>query len=319
MKRALLIDALNMYYRAYIVDPTLSLNGDPVGGLVGFLKILQKLVRETKPDQIIIAWDGAGGSRRRRAINKNYKEGRKPIRLNRTVENLSEQEEFENKIWQQTRLIQYMNEMPVCQLMLPNIEADDVIAHIVGMPQLKNTQKVIISSDKDFIQLCNDETVLYRPVQKEVMTKKTIVENFKIHPNNFALARAISGDQSDNLKGVGAVGLKTIAKRLPMLKEEKFYTLDEVLEHCKSEDNDLKVYRNIIEKQDLVRENYKIMQLYAPLFSIQNKDKIGQTLKDSCNEFNKTEVIKLMMEDGIGAYDWNTLFTTFRRIIRDNA
>ena len=61
------------------------------------------------------------------------------------------------------------------------------------------------------------------------------------------------------------------------------------------------------------------MQLYAPLFSIQNKDKIGQTLKDSCNEFNKTEVIKLMMEDGIGAYDWNTLFTTFRRIIRDNA
>ena len=166
MKRILLIDALNMYYRAYIVDPTLSLNGDPVGGLVGFLKILQKLVRETKPDQIVIAWDGAGGSQRRRTINKNYKEGRKPIRLNRTVENLSEQEEYENKIWQQTRLIQYMNEMPVCQLMIPNIEADDVIAYIAGMPQLKNIQKVIISSDKDFIQLCDDETVLYRPVQK---------------------------------------------------------------------------------------------------------------------------------------------------------
>ncbi len=319
MKRILLIDALNMYYRAYIVDPTLSLNGDPVGGLVGFLKILQKLVRETKPDQIVIAWDGAGGSQRRRTINKNYKEGRKPIRLNRTVENLSEQEEYENKIWQQTRLIQYMNEMPVCQLMIPNIEADDVIAYIAGMPQLKNIQKVIISSDKDFIQLCDDETVLYRPVQKEVMSKKTIVEKYEIHPKNFALARAISGDKSDNLKGVGSVGLKTIANRFPMLKEEKFYTLDEIVEHCKNEDSDLKVYKNIIEKQNLVRENYKIMQLYAPSIPIHSKDKIKHTLENACNEFNKTEVIKLMMKDGISAYDWTTLFTTYRRIVRDNA
>jgi 5'-3' exonuclease len=319
MKRALLIDALNMYYRAYIVDPTLSPNGDPVGGVAGFLKILQKLIRETKPDQIVVAWDGAGGSKRRRTINKNYKEGRKPIRLNRTVENLNEQEEYENKIWQQTRLIQYMNEMPICQIMIPSIEADDVIAHITGMPQLKNTQKVIISSDKDFIQLCDDETVLYRPVQKEVMSKKTIVEKFDIHPNNFALARAISGDKSDNLKGVGSVGLKTIAKRFPMLREEKFYTLEDVVEHCRSEDTGLKVYSNIIEKQNLVRENYKIMQLYAPSIPINSKDKIKNTLEDACNEFNKTEVIKLMMEDGIGAYDWNTLFTTFRRIISDNA
>ena len=51
MKRVLIIDALNMYFRAYIVDPSLSTNGQPIGGVKGFLKILQKLVRETKPDQ----------------------------------------------------------------------------------------------------------------------------------------------------------------------------------------------------------------------------------------------------------------------------
>ena len=315
MKRMLLIDALNMYYRAYIVDPTLSLNGDPIGGLAGFLKILQKLIRETKPDQIIVVWDGPGGSSRRRIVNKNYKEGRKPIRLNRTVKNLTENEEFANKVWQQTRLIRYMNEMPVCQLMIPGIEADDVIAQIVNMPQTKNIQKVIISSDKDFIQLCNNETVLYRPVQKEVLTKKTIIDKFEIHPNNFALARAICGDKSDNLKGVGSVGLKTVAKRLPMLKEEKSYTIDEIVKHCRNADSELLAYKNIIEKQNLVRQNYKIMQLYAPSIPIQ--DKIKTTLKDACNEFNKTEVLKLMVEDGFGAYDWTTLFTTFRRIIRD--
>ena len=60
-KRVLVIDALNMYFRAYIVDPSLSTNGQPIGGLKGFLKILQKLCRDTDPDQVIICWDGAGG------------------------------------------------------------------------------------------------------------------------------------------------------------------------------------------------------------------------------------------------------------------
>ena len=313
----LLIDALNMYYRAYIVDPTLSLNGDPIGGLIGFLKILQKLTRETKPDQIVIAWDGAGGSRRRRLTNKNYKEGRKPIRLNRTVKNLNEYEEHENKIWQQTRLIEYMNEMPVCQLMIDGIEADDVIAHIVNIPQTKNIQKVIVSSDKDFIQLCDEETVLFRPVQKEVLTKKTIVDKFEIHPSNFALARAICGDKSDNLKGVGSVGLKTIAKRFPMMKEERFCTLSEIVDHCRQTENELRVHKNIIENQELIKQNYKIMQLYAPSIPISDKDRIKTTVEGACEEFNKTEVLKLMMEDGFGAYDWTSLFTTFRRIIRD--
>ena len=65
MKRVLIVDALNAYLRAYIVDPSLSSNGQPIGGVKGFLKILQKLVRETKPDQVVVAWDGPGGSRKR--------------------------------------------------------------------------------------------------------------------------------------------------------------------------------------------------------------------------------------------------------------
>ena len=62
-------------------------------------------------------------------------------------------------------------------------------------------KKTIISSDKDFFQLCRDDVQIYRPIQKKIVTKQSIIDDFKIHPNNFALARAIEGDKSDNLPG----------------------------------------------------------------------------------------------------------------------
>ena len=63
------------------------------------------------------------------------------------------------------------------------------------------------------------------------MNKKRIIEDFNIHPNNMALARAIAGDTSDNLPGVQGIGLPTIKKRLPFLCEEKSYTIDEVVQY----------------------------------------------------------------------------------------
>ena len=81
-------------------------NGQPIGGSKGFLKILNKLTREIKPDKIFVVWDGEGGSARRKTVNKNYKAGRKPLRLNRDIRNMTEQEEEENKTWQQVRVLE---------------------------------------------------------------------------------------------------------------------------------------------------------------------------------------------------------------------
>ena len=317
MKRLLVIDALNMYFRAYIVDPSLSTNGQPIGGLKGFLKILQKLVRETTPDGLVICWDGAGGSQRRKSMVKTYKEGRKPIRLNRDVRNMSEAEEIENKVWQQTRLIEYINNMPIIQLMLPAVEADDIISHVVQMPAYSGWQKVIVSSDKDFFQLCDDETVVFRPIQKEVLNKHTITERHGVHPTNFALARAIAGDKSDNLAGVDGVGLPTVAKRFPFLAEEKTYTLEEVKTYCSDVDSKVKAYSKIVEQWDRVELNYKMMQLYRPAISPQGKIKINSSIIDFSNEFNKTEVRKMMIQDGFGAGKWDDLFQTMNRFCLD--
>ena len=313
-KRLLIVDALNMYFRAYIVDPSLSTNGQPIGGLKGFLKILQKLVRETNPDHIVVCWDGAGGSQKRKSIVKGYKEGRKPIRLNRDIRNMSESEEIENKIWQQTRLFEYLNCMPVVQLMLDRVEADDVISAVAQHSQFRGWQKVIVSSDKDFYQLCDDETIVFRPVQKEVLNKLNIIDKFGIHPANFALARSITGDKSDNLPGVGGAGLATVSKRLPFLSESKSYSIEEVLDYCRESENNLKVFQNIIEHEERVRLNYKMMQLYVPTISVQGRQKIDHSVEEFEYHFNKTEVRKMMIQDGFGEWNWNDLFQKLKNI-----
>ena len=314
MKRVLIVDALNMYFRAYIVDPSLSTNGQPIGGVMGFMKILQKQIRETKPDRIVIAWDGPGGSRKRKQMDKNYKAGRKPIRLNRSIRNLSESEELENKIWQQTRLVEYLNQMPVSQLLLPEIEADDVIAYATNLSYFQGWQKVIVSSDKDFFQLCDDETVVYRPIQKQIMNKKRIIEDFNIHPNNMALARAIAGDKSDNLPGIKGVGLPTIKKRLPFLSEEKSYTIDEVVNYCDEVDSNLKIYDSIVENEDVIEHNYKMMQLYAPSLSYNAKQQVKYAIEEADQLFNLTEMKRMMISDGFGTWDWSDLIQIMRRI-----
>ena len=305
-----------MFFRAYIVDPSLSENGQPIGGLKGTLKIMQKLVRETSPDKIVICWDGAGGSKKRRTLKKDYKGNRRPIRLNREIRNLSDSEEIQNKIWQQTRLMEYFNYMPLSQIMLPDVEADDVIAYACHMPALKGWQKLIVSSDKDFYQLLDNETVLYRPVQKEFANKNSVVEKFGIHPNNMTLARAMAGDKSDNLEGIGNCGLKTVSKRFPFLSEEKSYTITDMYDFARSEleTKKLKVYQNLLDESETFERNYKMMQLYAPGISITGKQTIRDSILDNEPSLNKTQIRKMMMEDGFVDYDWTSLFQKLNSI-----
>ena len=132
MKRVMVIDALNMFIRNYIVNPMISSNGNPIGGAVGFLNSVKKLMREAKPDQVIICWDGAGGSQKRRQTVKEYKQGRKPLRKNYKVEGMSVQSEKENMVWQQRILMEMLNEMPIIQLMLDRVEADDIISMVAS-------------------------------------------------------------------------------------------------------------------------------------------------------------------------------------------
>jgi len=320
MKRVMIVDALNMYFRAYIVDPSLSTNGQPIGGLKGFLKILQKLSRDLKPDMVVICWDGPGGSRKRREIVKEYKQGRKPIRLNRET-NLSEDDELQNKVWQQARLLDYLNQLPVVQYLFPEVEADDVIAYVAQAAAFNGWQKIIVSSDKDFLQLCDEETVLFRPIQKKVHNRKNVVEEYGIHPKNFAIARAMAGDKSDNLRGIRGAGLPTIKKRLPFLEENKEFSLKEIVEYCRDFRPDdkrrPKFYEEVTTNESIIRLNYRLMQLYNPSLSLQTQKKIDYGFNNFAYDYNRTEFIKMMNQDGFGTFNWTDLYAIMNRIAVD--
>ena len=318
-EKILIIDAMNTFIRNYVMNPSIAADGSPIGGTKGFLMTTQKLAREIKPDKIIVVWDGGGGSKKRQALAKQYKEGRKPLKLNlnRAYDGMTTLEESQNRYDQMRKTIEYLNEMPLIQLMLEDVEADDVIAYICQMQSLKGNIKIIVSMDKDFIQLCDEETMIYQPVQDNFLTKKRVLERYEIHPNNFALARAIDGDKSDNLEGIKGAGLKTISKKLDFLAEEKSYTLDDLFSYCKTVDSNFKLYKNILSEKKKVELNYKLMQLYVPVISTKGSQHIRNTVDNFKPLFNRTEVLKMMTMDGIQEFNWNSLFQKFRSIIAE--
>ena len=318
--RVLVIDQLNLFLRNYVINPAESQWG-PIGGVRGTLQSLQKLCNEVKPDHIVICWDGAGGSIKRKQMKKDYKAGRAPIRLNRAFHHLDEDETKQNRFFQELRLVEYFNEMPIVQFKFDNVEADDIVAYVCQMPELENCEKVIVSNDKDFYQLCSGKTVLMRPIEKNrVYNKRTVLNEFKIHPHNFALAKAMIGDKSDNLPGISGVGEGRIKKDFPMFNSEEQVTIDELLGFCRDnqETSKRKMWKEIVDNERVIRLNYKMMQLYAPHLSLDNKKVVRETIQDPDLTFNKMNVMKMMMRDEFGQVPFSGMFKAFERMAKNN-
>ena len=316
MSTVMIIDGLNMFIRSYIVNPQMDKHGNPIGGCIGFLKSLQKVCKKFEPQEVIVVWDGHEGSQRKRSINKNYKEGRKPIRFNRRLIQLDPKEQDKNKAYQLIRLMEYLNGLPVIQVTIDFVEADDVIAYASRHLLYAFWKKIIVSSDKDFFQLCDKYTSIYRPIQDKVVTKQTILEEFKIHPNNFALARAIAGDPSDNLPGVPGVGLKTLAKRFPFLALEEESSCEKIVTNCAMQGKRLKLHENIIKSEVLVKNNYKIMQLYSPNIRPINRIFVDNAIMRFEPEFSRLNFTKMLFSDDLGYVNFEELSRIMKNIKR---
>ena len=320
-KRVLIIDALNMFLRAYTIIPSMNPQGMPNGGTIGFIKSLQKLCRHFRPHEVVVCWDGHGGSEKRRQMNKNYKAGRKPVRFNRRMIELDEDKVNQNRRDQQLRLHEYLNNMPVIQTMVDFVEADDVIALTAHHKKYKDYNKIIVSSDKDFFQLLGDDTIwIHRPSAKNprdpgfLINGMMLLHKEGIHPNNYALARAIDGDKSDNLQGVPRVGMKTIRSNFSILESSTPVTCDELFVHCKMQVKQKNVHKKLLEYKDRVRSNYDIMQLYEPQISYNGRRKVNFVIDNFEYGLNKLEITKMLMKDGQGSLNLTDLWTAFKNI-----
>lgn len=304
----LLIDGMNAFVRAFAAYPSMSSHGHQIGGCVGFLKMMKKVVAEIFPKRIYVAWEG-GGSARRRGLYKDYKAQRKPEKLNRFYDD-DIPETDENRTAQISALAKLLRHLPVSQIYVSDCEADDVIAYLCKHT-FKDEPKVIMSSDKDLYQLLDEKTRVYSLHKKEYLTADDVKAEFNIHMSNFALAKAICGDAGDNVPGVEGVGFKTLAKRIPLFAGETELLIEDVVNYARAHAKEAKALKAISEGEDLIRRNWKLVHLgdhaLAPI-QIERIEHLVGTFKP---QPNKIEFIRRLISEGIQGFEVDTFYSCF--------
>ncbi len=239
MKKLVLIDGSSILYRAYFALPHfITKKGEPTGALYGFLRMLLHVLREEKPDYIMIAFDKKAPTLRHE-IFAEYKAQRPKM-----PDELSVQFETIHEI---------LSAFGIPVLEKEGYEADDLIATVAKKAEENNIETVVISGDMDLTQLIK-ENIRVKLTRKgvtklEEYTREKLKKDFGIFPEQIPDYKALRGDPSDNIKGVKGIGPKTAAKLL-----EKYGTVEKLVQ----EDNTSK----IIENKDLILENKKLCTLY---------------------------------------------------------
>tara|TARA_R110000744_G_scaffold77416_1_gene152806 strand:- start:3471 stop:4523 length:1053 start_codon:yes stop_codon:yes gene_type:complete len=297
--RILIIDGLNTFIRAFVVVPTVNENGTHVGGITGFLMSIGYAIRNIKPTRVIICFDGKGGSQRRRKLFPDYKATRRvKHRMTRINEFNSVDDERVAMAQQIQRLSQYLEQLPVSVMSIENIEADDSMAYISQQIYPKS-QCIIMSTDKDFLQLIDDRVQVWSPTKKKFYFKDTIKEEFSLDSKNFLMYRVITGDSSDNIPGIRGAGTKTLQKRLPILFEEKKIGLEDIFNHIETSNDGTKLAADILASKDMLELNHKLMQLTEVDISGRAKESINNICKQDIPKLIKPNFMKMLLEDSI--------------------
>ena len=205
-KKLILIDGNNLMFRSYYAtaysgNMMKNSKGFPTNALFGFISMLNKIISEEKPEYMAVAFDI--GKNFRKEEYDFYKEGRIE-----TPEELKMQMLIAREI---------LDKMGIKHFELAPYEADDIVGTIVKMTEEdKDFASVIVSSDKDLLQLISDETEVKLLKQSGFIryNHQTFVEDYKIEPIRMIDLKALMGDASDNIPGVKGIGEKTALKLL---------------------------------------------------------------------------------------------------------
>lgn len=296
----LLIDGMNTFIRCWSVVPNLSNNGDHVGGVVGFLKSIGYAIRELNPTRTIIVFDGKNSSQSKKKIYSEYKanRGKNKLRVNRGIyEQLSDEDEQTSKRRQIILLAEVLSYLPVTVMLYDSVEADDVMAYISN--RLCKEHSVIMSEDSDFIQLIDDNCILWKPTAHKLLTKEAVIDKYGIPPHNFLMYRILDGDKSDNIGGIKGAGIKSIIKRFPKITSNERQTVDDIIYHAENKQGSLKIYDNILENKNILDRNYKLMQLEDVDMNGSIKLQVQGRFREEIPELNKAGFIQKLAKNHI--------------------
>ena len=203
-----LIDGSGFIFRAYhALPPLTSPDGTPVGAVLGFTNMLVKILTDMDAHYLAVIFD-AGRQTFRNDLYPDYKANRR--------------ETPEDLIPQFPLIRQACTAFGVPLFETAGFEADDIIASYVALE--KDREIIIVSSDKDLMQLVSDRVKLYDPIKNKVIDKAGVREKFEVGPEQVVDVQALAGDSSDNIPGVPGIGIKTASALI-----QEFGTLEDLL------------------------------------------------------------------------------------------
>ena len=295
--RVLIVDGLNLYLRAFAVNGALNDNGVPVGGLTGFLRSLAYAIREVNPTRVIVVYDGQGGSQRRRKIHPDYKANRKPgKRITRWDAFKNATEEKDAMKIQFSRLIEYLDFLPINVISIDRIEADDTIAYIAHT--LLDEDVTILSADQDFLQLVDERITVWSPTKKKFYTPRMVMDDYGVPAHNFLMYKVLMGDKSDNIEGVKGLGPKKLPKIVPDLLTQTTLDLDFILEHAGKGEEPM--HKKIVESATQLQINEELMDLKNPPISGELKLQIARLIEAPINLLSRNDFIMMYSDDQLG-------------------
>ncbi len=211
-KKLFVIDGSSLLYRSYYAIKRLANSkGFPTNAIYGFLLTLRKLIDQEKPHLLGVVFDVKGPTVRHKAY-PDYKANRKPM-----PEDLQVQVPVLKKILQAYHI-------PLFEY--PEYEGDDILGSLTRQATERGVPSVIISTDKDLLQLVDGTVVVYNPAKEVYLDEAGVQELFGVKPSQVRDVLSLWGDPSDNVPGVPGVGEK-ISKNLIA----EFGSLDKLLKN----------------------------------------------------------------------------------------
>jgi DNA polymerase-1 len=210
MPRLIVLDAMNLVYRAYHAlltrdkeDPTRwvplrNSRGEATNALLGFANTVLKIRREEEPDYWVLAWDGPGPTFRHERYME-YKATRKPM-----------PDDLLPQIAPVEKMAQALG-LPVIEI--PGMEADDVMATLAVRGEHDGFEVVLVSGDKDLVQLVTDRIKVLAPLRRgdeyAWIDRQAVIQKWGVPPERVVDVLALLGDTIDNVPGVPGIGEKT--------------------------------------------------------------------------------------------------------------